>query len=68
MTYTTKSGDQWDDIAFRQLGSTDHTDQLMNANSRHRKYFIFPSGIVLTLPEIKERAEEELPPWKRVTV
>lgn len=67
MTYTTKSGDQWDDIAFHQLGSTDYTGQLINANIRYRDHFIFPSGIVLTLPEIKEQTGEELPPWKQVT-
>ena len=68
MTYTTKSGDQWDSIAFNELGSTAYTDQLMNANIHYRDYYIFPSGIVLTLPEIKERIGENLPPWQRVTV
>ena len=67
MTYTTKSGDQWDGIAYRELGSTDYTGALMSANTAYRKCFIFPAGIVLTLPEIGERVSEDLPPWKRVT-
>lgn len=63
-TYTTKSGDQWDSIAHRELGSVDYADQLMNANLHCRNYFIFPSGIVLTLPEIRPPVNESLPPWK----
>ena len=47
-TYTTVQGDMWDSIAYAQLGSTDHTDKLMNANLQYRKYYIFPAGIVLT--------------------
>ena len=65
-TYTTVQGDMWDSIAYAQLGSTDHTDKLMNANLQYRKYYIFPAGIVLTLPEVPEaQAESALPPWKR---
>ena len=67
-TYTTKSGDQWDSIAYRELGSTAYTDQLMAANLQYREYFVFPSGIVLTLPEVKTPVNENLPPWKQVTV
>lgn len=56
----------WDSIAFSQLGSTDHTDKLIRANLRYREYYIFPAGIVLTLPEVPEaEAESTLPPWKR---
>ena len=43
-TYTTVQGDMWDSIAYAQLGSTDHTDKLMNANLQYRKYYIFPVG------------------------
>lgn len=66
-TYTTVQGDMWDSIAFRQLGSCLYTDQLMNANTAHREIFIFPAGIVLTLPEVKESPISLLPPWKRVS-
>lgn len=68
VSYTTISGDQWDGIAYRELGSTDYTGQLMRANMEYRDVFVFPSGIVLTLPEVVERVNENLPPWKRVTV
>ena len=65
-TYTTVQGDMWDSIAYAQLGSTSHTDKLMNANLRYWQYYIFPAGIVLTLPEIKETPSSAMPPWKKV--
>lgn len=65
-TYTTVQGDMWDSIAFTQLGSVGHTDKLINANLRYREYYIFPAGIVLTLPEVKESVSGSLPPWKKV--
>lgn len=64
-TYVTKSGDMWDQIAYKQLGSTSYTDQLINANMEHRETYLFQSGVVLTLPEIKKTANNLLPPWKR---
>lgn len=66
-TYTTVQGDMWDSIAFAQLGDVAHTDRLMNANQRYRKYYTFPAGIVLTLPDIPERTSDTLPPWKQVS-
>ncbi len=65
--YTTKSGDMWDSIAYNELGSTDYADKLMNANLQYREFYIFPSGIVLTMPEITEPVNNQLPPWKRRT-
>lgn len=64
--YTTSQGDMWDSIAYSQLGSTDHTDKLMNANQQYREFYIFPADIVLNLPEIQENVSSLLPPWKRV--
>ena len=65
-TYTTVQGDRWDSIAFAQMESVDHTDNLMNANLRYREIYIFPAGIVLTIPEVKESVSSSLPPWKKV--
>ena len=64
--YTTVQGDMWDSIAYTQLGSVSHTDKLMNANLQYREIYLFPAGIVLTLPEVKEQASRSLPPWKKV--
>ncbi|MCI8815562.1 MAG: phage tail protein [Angelakisella sp.] len=64
-TYTTAQGDMWDRIAYSQLGDTAYTDRLIAANLRYREYYIFPAGIVLTLPEISAEADKSLPPWKK---
>ncbi len=64
-TYTTVQGDMWDSIAYRQLGSTNYTDRLINLNRAYREIYIFPAGIVLTLPEIAPKVNNLLPPWKR---
>lgn len=64
-TYTTSQGDTWDMIAYQQLGSTDYTDRLVSANLEHIGTFLFPAGITLRLPEIEEKTDSSLPPWKR---
>lgn len=67
-TYTTVQGDMWDSIAQSQLGDVAYTDKLMIANIHYvgAGYFYFPSGIVLTLPEIETKTSSTLPPWKKV--
>ena len=55
--YRTVQGDTWDLIAYRKLGSTDYTDQLISANLEHVGKLLFPAGVTLRLPEI-ERSEE----------
>ena len=48
--YTTVQGDMWDMIAYKEMGSVDYTDDLMNANSSLLSYFSFPAGVMLTIP------------------
>lgn len=67
-TYTTIQGDMWDSIAYSQMGDVSYTDALMNLNQRYREYYVFPAGIVLTLPEPVEKVSDTLPPWKKVSV
>lgn len=64
-TYITTSGDKWDLIARRTLGSEMRTDALINANRRHRHIFIFPANVRLTIPDLPARPPGGLPPWKR---
>ncbi|MBR2131391.1 MAG: tail protein X [Oscillospiraceae bacterium] len=66
--YKTVQGDMWDSIAYSQLGDCAHTDKLMNANQQYRNYYIFPAGVVLTLPDVKPAVNDVLPPWKRGSV
>lgn len=65
--YTTIAGDMWDGIAYKTLGNEAYTDALMKQNPEYRRLFIFPAGIVLTIPDVETRVSAELPPWKRGT-
>lgn len=64
--YITKQGDMWDSIAAKQLGSVAYADKIMNLNSQYIDVYIFPAGIVLTLPDVLIAAPSSAPPWKRV--
>ncbi|MDR1158361.1 MAG: phage tail protein [Oscillospiraceae bacterium] len=65
-TYTTIQGDMWDGIAHTQLGSAFYKDSLMTANRKYLRYYIFPAGITLTLPDEGEESSADLPPWRQV--
>ena len=64
-TYTTKAGDMFDAIAWRELGSCKHTDKLIDANRHLVATFIFDAGIELIIPDISDKSPTPLPPWKR---
>lgn len=66
-TYSTVQGDTWDIISLKSYGSEKHIDVLINANYKEQERFIFPAGVVLTVPELPETAvnNTNLPPWKR---
>ena len=68
-TYTTVSGDTWDIVAYKVYGNEMYMDTLIKANIEYKDTYIFPAGVVLTLPEIELTVSESLPPWKQgVTV
>ena len=68
-TYTTVSGDTWDIVAYKAYGNEMNMDTLIKANIEYKDTYIFPAGVVLTLPEIELTVSESLPPWKQgVTV
>ena len=66
--YTTRSGDMWDAIAYKVYASRRRREFLMHllleANPEYRKTAIFPSGVVLTIPDEPEDVPDTLPPWK----
>ena len=66
-TYTTRQGDTWDGIAYSQLGDCAYTKDLMWANQKHLGYYVFPAGIVLTLPQKSAASKSAAPPWKQVS-
>ena len=68
-TYTTVSGDTWDIVAYKVYGNEMYMDTLIKANNEYKDTYIFPAGVVLTLPEIELTVSKSLPPWKQgVTV
>lgn len=64
-TYTTISGDMWDYIALKTLGSEKYTNALMDANQKYINTVVFEAGIELTIPAINMKKISSLPPWKR---
>ena len=64
-TYNTVSGDKWDLIAKKTLGSEMWTDMLIKANIRHRHIYFFPANVRLVIPDLPARPAGGLPPWKR---
>ena len=62
--YTTVSGDVWDNIAKEVYGSESYTSFLMSNNQQYINYFVFPEGIVLTIEDLPEEDENNLPDWR----
>ena len=62
--YTTKQGDTWDKIAYEQYGNELYADKLIMANLKYAGIVMFSAGICLTIPEIEEETEEEIPAWR----
>ena len=65
-TYTTKQGDMWDTIAMSQYDSLAAMSALMYANTQYIGTYIFPSGVVLNIPDIDDEnniLSSDLPPW-----
>ena len=62
--YTTKAGEQWDEIALNVYGDEKHADILMQANPQALETYQFPAGVSLKTPELEEEQRTELPPWR----
>jgi len=63
-TYLTKQGDEWDQIAFQQLGSEHLVDQLIALNPNHQTTVVFGAGVRLVLPEVEINPQTFGPaPW-----
>jgi len=64
-SYITVSGDCWDLIAYKALGSEKYMDQLIKSNLQYKDVAVFSAGVELVIPEVKVVASSKLPPWKR---
>lgn len=67
-TYTTISGQTWDQIAFEVYNDEYYTDKLMDANRDKLEYFVFPDGVVLQLPSKENLSStsvsSDYPEWR----
>jgi phage tail protein X len=64
-SYTTRSGDTWDAIAYRTLGSESYMDLLLDANPEHNYVARFDAGVVLAVPDLPAAERPaSLPPWR----
>ena len=64
-TYITRSGDTWDGIALRALGSEFYMHFMMDANPEHVWVARFDAGVELEVPELPAPAPStKLPPWR----
>lgn len=61
--YTTIQGDTWDMIAKKVYDDEAYTSLLMEANPKLLDYFVFPEGIVVTVPE-KPEETINMPEWR----
>lgn len=62
--YITKSGDTWDMVAKAAYNDESKIDTLMQANFPLLDYFIFPEGVRVRIPKLKESNQEVLPEWR----
>jgi phage tail protein X len=64
-TYSTKSGDTWDAIAYRALGSESYMDLMLQANPTYNYVARFDEGVVLNVPALPAiERPDSLPPWR----
>lgn len=64
-TYTTVQGDTFDSIAYDLYGSEKYMRFLAEANWPHLDILIFPSGVVLNVPDIPDDIPENVPFWRK---
>lgn len=67
-TYTTISGQTWDQIAYELYGDEYLCDKLMEANRDKLNYFVFPDGVVLNTPDQEDMNQTSIssdyPTWR----
>ena len=65
-TYTTKGGEQWDEIAKAVYGDEKHADWLMENNFPLLDVYAFDAGTVVQTPPLPATKAETLPEWRQV--
>jgi phage tail protein X len=55
----------WDSISYKLYGTEAGMNALIEANQERADIVVFPSGVVLDVPDYTPPAAENLPPWRR---
>ena len=65
--HTTVSGDTFDSIAFEHYGTCAYVNKIYKANTDCRKYFFFPAGIKVNVPDLdsSDVTVEQIAAWRR---
>lgn len=63
-TYETVQGDTWDMIAKKVYGEEKYAGYLMESNRLLLDYMMFPGGVALSIPELTEEQDADLPIWR----
>ena len=61
--YRTEKNDTWDLISYKVYGDEFLMNHLRESNKEFLKIVIFPSGVILKVPEVEKILKEELPAW-----
>ena len=62
--YTTIQGDTWDSIAYKLYGDEKYMKNLIEANWPLLEILVFSSGTVITVPDLPEETDDDLPFWR----
>ncbi len=63
MSYVTKSGECWDEVAKAVYGSEKYVGFLMQNNMPLLDTAVFSSGTCISTPDLPAR-EDNMPPWR----
>ena len=55
----------FDDLAMAVASFGGNNAEMCIRDSKYASTYVFPAGVVLTIPEVEDEEDLELPPWKR---
>lgn len=62
--YVTQQGDTWDLIAYKLYGEERRMKNLIEANWPLLDVLVFSSGTEITVPDLPEETDADLPFWR----
>lgn len=65
--YVTQQGDTWDLIAYKLFGEERRMKNLIEANWSLLDVLVFSAGTEITVPDLPEEVDADLPFWRAGT-